>query len=131
MHQNLLFITDERIQRLLRRIDSILKTLENQKIPLIHVKSLANVVGQIISLQSVVGNKVRLMTRGLFACINTRASWNAPVLVTQGGINELHFWKNNIEKLNEIGKHIKDECLGFYSVYLDASRRIYCTRLKC
>ena len=59
MHQNLLFITDERIQRLLRKIDSILKTLESQTIPLIHVKNFANVVGQIISMQSVVGNKVR------------------------------------------------------------------------
>ena len=76
-------------------------------------------------MQNVVGNKVRLMTRGLFACINTRASWNAPVLVTQRRINELHFWKNNVEKFKEIGKHIKDERLGFYSVFSDSSSTGY------
>ena len=37
---------------------------------LVHVKVLASVTGQIICLQSVLGNKVRLRTRELFNCIN-------------------------------------------------------------
>ena len=55
---------------------------------LVHVKVLASVTGQIISLQSVLGNKVRLRTRELFNCINARASWNAPVLVSK--LSERH-----------------------------------------
>ena len=49
--------------------------------------------GQIISLhvQSVIGNKVRLRTREMFKCINSRASWNAPVLVSEEALAEIEF----------------------------------------
>ena len=121
MHQNLLYITDEIVLKLLAKIQSILSYIENCESKLNPVRLLANVVGQIISMQRLLGNNVTLMTRELFSCINSRASWNAPVKVTPEGKKELVFWGENVESFNNKGKPIKDKQLCRFSIYSDAS----------
>ena len=74
---------------------------------LVHVKVLASVTGQNISLQSVLGNKVRLRTRELFNCINARAGWNAPVLVSKLAISQLEYWNTNVVNLNLKGTSLQ------------------------
>lgn len=125
MESNMLFISGERIERLQKTLDSVLFQIRNNKYRIIPVKVIVSVAGQIISLQSVVGNKVRLLTRELFNCINSRASWNAPVIVSTGALSELEFWRENASSLNDKGKHFKDAPICLYNIFSDASAAGY------
>ena len=121
MEKNLLFISDERIKRLYSKLESILFQIKSDQYNIILVRALASVTGQIISLQSVIGNKVRLRTREMFKCINSRASWNAPVLVSEEALAEIEFWKSNLHTLSSQGKPLKDSELSLYNIFVDAS----------
>lgn len=70
------------------------------KLQVIHVKVLAGIVGQIVSLQSVLGKIVCRMTRHMHNCILARASWNAPIKVTNDAMLEIDFWLQNVRTLN-------------------------------
>ena len=96
---NKLFISNERIGRFEKSLESAMFQFGVSEMKLIPVKFLASIVGQIISLQSVIGDKVRLRTRDLFACINSIASWHAPVIVSQAAFDEIVYWKENARKL--------------------------------
>ena len=60
MQEAKLYITEERIRRLKIAIESFLCQTEKDQYSLIHVRVLASVIGQIISLQHVIGKRVRL-----------------------------------------------------------------------
>jgi len=79
---NRLFISEERIGRLEMSIKSLLFQIIGDKLNLVHVRALAGVVGQILSLQSVLGKIVSRMSRYMYKCILTQASWNALVKVS-------------------------------------------------
>ena len=106
-----LFITEERIDRVVTTIKSLLYQVEKDRYSLIPVKALELVVGQIISMQNVIGKKVRLLTRQIYSCILSRASWNAPVRVTDEAKSELLFWKANVRSLNALGKSLSTDIL--------------------
>ncbi|XP_045211850.2 uncharacterized protein LOC123563229 isoform X1 [Mercenaria mercenaria] len=125
MSKNLLFITDSRIDNLEVSIDSVLYQIRMDKCNIINVKALASVVGKIISLQNVIGNKVRMRTREMYRCILSRASWNAPVLVSEQAIAELKFWRENVRKINHKGKYFKNMSVCAVSIYADASAEGY------
>ena len=65
------------------------------------VRKLASVCGKIISLGSCVGNVSRLMSRSLFAVINTAPTWNSYVRLSSEALDE-YFWKSNVAILNGI-----------------------------
>jgi len=65
--------TDERIAKLSHTLE-ILSTHEHPT--RVHVKYVASVAGQIISLSRCLGPVARIMTRFLFSVINSAASWN-------------------------------------------------------
>ena len=121
MHNNRLYIAKDRIERLHGKVKILLKEIKFKTMFLIHVKYLANLIGQIVSMQSVFCGKTRLMTRYMYKCIDSRASWNAPVRITPEVITELTFWNTNLVSLNERGKPIKDGRLCSYSLFSDAS----------
>ena len=88
-----------------------------------HVRVIARLIGQLISMQSAMGPIVRLRSMSLYQCVLSRASWDAPVLVTSKAFDEILFWKCNIHSLN-CGK--LEEFDGFCEneqtvVYCDAS----------
>ena len=60
------------------------------------VRKLASVCGKIISLWNCVGNVARLMTRNIFAVINSAMNWNSMVSLTPGCVDKLNFWKVNL-----------------------------------
>ena len=60
------------------------------------VRKLASVCGKIISLGSCVGNVSRLMSRNLFAVINTAPTWFSYVRLSSEAPDELNFWKFNL-----------------------------------
>lgn len=101
-----LFITEERIDHLEMTIGSLLYRVEKDHYSLVPEKALASVVGQTISLQNVIGNKVRLPTRQMFSCILSRASWEAPVRATGEAKSEVVFWKANARSLNASRKSL-------------------------
>ena len=131
MEKNLLFISDERIKRLLAKLDSVLYQVRSDQYNVISVRVVASVTGQIISLQSVIGNKVRLRTRELFKCISARASWNAPVRVSETALSELEFWKANLNSLNKEGKPLKEKEVCLYTIFADASAVGYGGYVEC
>lgn len=68
----------------------------------VHVKTIASIVGQIISMTSSCGNVSQVMTRYLHLIINSRHSWNSFVFVQDQGKQELHFWRDNLKTLNGV-----------------------------
>ncbi|MCG7875782.1 MAG: reverse transcriptase domain-containing protein [Candidatus Thiodiazotropha endolucinida] len=125
MKEAKLYITEERIKRLETAIDSMIYQIDKDQYNLIHVKVLASVVGQIISLQNVVGTKVRLLTRHMYKCILSKASWNAPVVITTEARAELNFWKTNVRGINSHGKSINGKSFYQLCLFTDASSSGY------
>ena len=66
------------------------------------VRKLASVCGKIISLGPCVDNVSRLMSRNLFAVINTAQTWNSYARLSSEALAELVFWKSNAASLNGI-----------------------------
>ena len=90
-------IPDKRIINLIETIDDIFS-----KLPNVSARKLAQCTGKIISMQAVVGNVSRLMTKFLYMYIETRSDWDRQMKLCSDDpcIQELHFWKQNARKLN-------------------------------
>ncbi|KAH3847037.1 uncharacterized protein LOC127873650 isoform X1 [Dreissena polymorpha] len=116
-----LYITEERICRLEIAIKSALFQSLKDDSCLLHVRVLAGVVGQIVSLKSVLGSVVCRMTRYMYKCILSRASWKARVMVSLEAAKELQFWLDNVRSLNSEGKSLSQEKAVDLCVFTDAS----------
>ena len=64
-------------------------------------RMLVGVVGKIMSTNLVTGNMARIMTKALHVCIESRLSWDSQLQLSEEGVNELLFWKENVESMNE------------------------------
>ena len=65
-----------------------------------HVKKLASFTGQIVSLYEVVGNCSRLTTRRSQIAIASAPSWDSQISLSAEILNEIRFWSENIDTLN-------------------------------
>ena len=65
-------------------------------------RKLSQVTGKIISMQSVLGNISRLMTRHLYMAIESGVSWDLEMDLSDFHLvqQELKFWKDNVTYLN-------------------------------
>ena len=111
-------VTDERICRTENFLDDLISTIMSGN-NLINVRKIACLIGQIISMQSAIGNLVRLRSRSLYECVQRRASWDAPVLVSSKALDELIFWKENLRTLNGSNLHISSDSEKY--LFCDAS----------
>ena len=84
-NQGFISVTEQRISKLKANIDSVLKGDSMT----VNARSLATVVGQIISLTPCVGVVTRIMIRSLYAVVNTKVSWNSTVASTKEACSEL------------------------------------------
>ena len=84
------------------------------------MRTLAAVVGQIISLTSCVGDVTRIMTRSLYAVENTKVSWNSTVKLSKEAYAALVFWNQNVDSLNCRSPWLLP-CIPAKFVYSDAS----------
>ena len=111
-------ITNTRIYDVKRSIDGLLR---HTLVPntAVQVRILAKALGQIVSMHTVLGPLVQLKTKEAFRCVNSRASWNACVLLTPQTKSELEFWKCNVDRLNVLP--IENTISYNYNVYTDAS----------
>ena len=72
-------------------------------------------------MQAVFGTIVQLKTRGLYKCIPSTASWDAPVSLTAEGIKELEYWKQNVRVVNQKGQTISPNLDAEIYMFTDAS----------
>ena len=111
-------VTNERICRTECLLNDLITKVTGGKV-ILPVRIIACIIGQLISMQSAVGHLVRLRTRALYDCVQTRASWEAPVMVSSKALEELIFWKENLRSLNE--SSFSDALVMDKSIFLDAS----------
>ena len=102
---------------MLNSVMSLLDKLKKSRI--VAVRELAGLAGQIISTQAAMGKVVQLKSREMFNSINSKASWNAPVLVSNGAMEELRFWRSQIRALN--GRPLQETFQFAHNIYSDAS----------
>ena len=98
MSSSVISATDKRISSLEEDLAFLLATSLSSH----PVRKLASVCGKIISLGNCVGNFSRLMSRNIFAVINSAPSWNSYVVLSPEALAELNFWKDNVSSLNGI-----------------------------
>ena len=73
-----------------------------EKSRFVHVKRIASIVGQIVSLFPSCGTVTQIMTRYLHFIVNSRHSWNSSVFVQDQGKNKLLFSRDNLKALNGV-----------------------------
>ena len=85
-------------------IESIFFSLEKiiKNLPYTTACKLAKVCRKLISTKFVVGSIVQLKTRNLYKITGARHSWDNLISVREndGVINEIHFWRLNLSRLN-------------------------------
>ena len=99
-YSGLICATDSRIGKLSSELVDICVALEESRF--VHVKRIASIVGQIVSLSPSFGTVTQIMTRYLHFIVNSRHSWNSSVFVHDQGKNELLFWRDNLKALNGV-----------------------------
>ena len=102
-------------------IDSVLSVIAKSKMPLIKVRFIACIIGQIISMQTVLGKIVQLKTRELYKSIMSRASWNAPIMLAKEAVIELEYWRKNVSCMNSTGQYVSPNLDSEVLIYSDAS----------
>ena len=85
----------------------------------IKAKLLASIIGKIISMALGLGPVSRLMTRSLYALLNSRHYWCEPLTIPHEARQELLFWLDNLNTLN--GQGIWHSPSALRVVYSDAS----------
>lgn len=86
----------------------------------IHVRMLARFVGQIISMNIVLGNITQLMTKCISLLISKASSWNDKLILDDDCIQQLNFWSDHLDHINS--KQIKYTPKCQKIVYSDASK---------
>lgn len=89
----------------------------------IHVKKIASLVGQIISMSYVIGNVAHIMTKFLSIDILSADTWNSFITLSDDSIEQISFWKNNLSDIN-VRKFTTDVSCNTI-VYSDASSTGY------
>jgi hypothetical protein len=94
----ILSIPEKRLSKLSATIDDIgLLITQNYRI---HVKKIASLVGQIISMSYVIGNVAHIMTKYLSIDILSADTWSSFITLSDDSIEQISFWKNNLSDIN-------------------------------
>ena len=110
-------IPDQRINKILDTISNIQACLATRKT--VHMRKVASLVGQIISMYSVIGNIAYLMTKHLTIDINASLSWYSYIKLSEASVEQLLFWKDSVSDINI--KHFTSDESCQRVVYSDAS----------
>ena len=96
---------------------------EVEKTQSVPARCLASLIGKIMSMALALGPVTRLMTRSLYAVLNSKASWCQRLVLTPEAVVELNFWVHEITNFN--GQHIWPRPSAVQLVYSDASSTGY------
>ncbi|VDI76706.1 Hypothetical predicted protein [Mytilus galloprovincialis] len=87
-----------------RRVDDLISSLNVilAKFPYVTARSLAQVVGRIISMTPVIGNVARIMSKFCYMEIESRIGWDIPITGYKPVevLSELKFWLENVTMIN-------------------------------
>ena len=86
-------------------------------------RSLASLIGKIMSMALALGPVTRLMTCSLYAVLNSKTAWCQRLVLTAEAVVELKFWLHEIENFN--GQRIWPRPSAVRVVYSDASATGY------
>jgi hypothetical protein len=91
-----------RLEVPVQKIDTIKSVVSNllEKRGDILARKLSSFVGKIIALKPSLGNICQLMTRRLSISICCRESWDRKLTIDNENIQELEFWRQNINHLS-------------------------------
>ena len=84
-------IPDRRLEKLVSTFDSVESCMSQSQC--VHVRKVASLVGQIISMHFVVGNIVYLMTKSLSYEILSVPSWNSEIHLSSQSLSIISFWR--------------------------------------
>ena len=106
-----------------RRIDDLKNEISqvSNMFPKTTARSIAKIVGKIISMMPVIGNVARLKTRYMYSMINNRLSWDNIFSISQfdSALDEMFFWKYTVDSLNT--RSLSDYNLPEIICFSDAS----------
>ena len=66
----------------------------------VHVKKVARMVGQIVSMTVGLGNMAQIMATYLSMDVLSAYTWNCYIQLSAESLEQVVFWKNNIKKIN-------------------------------
>ena len=89
----------------------------------VHVKKVARMVGQIISMSVVLGNMSQIMTRYLSMDILKAYTWNSYIKLSTKSFEQITFWRNSVKNINV--RQLKSYKVCSKVVYSDASHSGY------
>ena len=92
---------------------------EASKSQVMQARLLASLIGKIMSMSLALGPVTRLMTRSLYAALNSKSAWCQKLTMTPAALGELTFWFNEVSKFN--GQYIWPKPSAVRVVYSDAS----------
>ena len=110
-------IPQERLEKAKNVISEIEISVQN--LGEVHVRTVASFVGQIISMAYVLGNIVYIMTKSLSIDILKANSWNCNITLTGYSLDQIQFWKENIQDVNV--KSLRSDFSCNTIVYSDSS----------
>ena len=113
LEAGLISIPGEKIVALKTQLQEICKET------LVRARKLASVIGKIMSMALAIGPVSRLMTRSMYALLNTRDFWCQNLPISDVAKFELDFWLNQVDNLN--GRGIWHSPSAVRIVYTDAS----------
>ena len=111
--QGKILITESRIEKALLHINNAIQ------VPRLSARSLASIVGKIISMSPVLGNLSRIMTRHCQMSVAAAQDWDSLFILDRYCLAELEFWKGNLSSVN--ARSVSDVCFPATAIYFDAS----------
>lgn len=113
-------VTNERILRFETLLSDIVEQVLKGHV-YIFVRKLACLVGQLTSMQCVLGSVTRLYSRAMYECVNQRASWQARVKISDLALSEMLFWKEHVRNFNVSDMSTDGDMVPEFVVFSDAS----------
>ncbi|VDI18252.1 Hypothetical predicted protein [Mytilus galloprovincialis] len=113
----ILSIPVDRLSKLFDTIKQVEQSLRN--LGKVYVRTVASVIGQIISMSYVIGNVAYIMTKYLSIDVMSACSWKSYIELSVQSKEQLIFWKKNIKCINF--KHFVSDFSCHTIVYSDAS----------
>lgn len=113
----IIYIPDRRLNKVIECISAVELSLKEHR--RVQVRKLASLIGQLISMSVVIGNVSQIMTRHLSIDVLTAKHWDQFVPVNKESLEQLEFWKSNLQSINSRSVFESHKCSKV--VYSDAS----------
>lgn len=119
--QGTIFIPDRRLNKVQNTIIDVLDSVKVHRT--VHVKKVASLVGQLISMSVVIGQISQIMTRYLSVDVLKAYHWEQYIKLSEESLEQIRFWQSNLDSLNTKRMFESHKCTKV--VFSDASSTGY------